>query len=78
MFTSCAAHHRVLTGFQRREKGPNIVGENLGRTDTEFRTPEQEVLKLLDECAELRTTLKAISAQIGRMEISLKTAFGYC
>ena len=43
--------------------------------DTEFRSPEQEVLKLLDECAELRRTLKGISAQIGRMETRVKRAF---
>ena len=40
-----------------------------------FRTPEQEVLKLLEECAELRRTLKTISAQIGRMENRVKRAF---
>lgn len=44
-------------------------------SDSEFRTPEQEVLKLLDECAELRRTLKTISAQIGRMENRVKRAF---
>src|SRR5712664_3418838 len=43
--------------------------------DAEFRSPEQEVLKLLDECAELRRTLKSISSQVGRMEIRLKRAF---
>jgi hypothetical protein len=43
--------------------------------NSEFRTPEKEVLKLLEECAELRTTLKAISAQIGRMEKRVKNAF---
>ena len=43
--------------------------------DSEFRTPEQEVLKLLEECAELRRTLKTISAQIGRMESRVKRAF---
>ncbi len=43
--------------------------------DTEFRSPEQEVLRLLDECAELRRTLKSISAQVGRMEIRVKRAF---
>jgi len=42
---------------------------------SEFRTPEQEVLRLLEECAELRATLKTISAQIGRMEKRVKTAF---
>lgn len=44
-------------------------------SDLEFRTPEQEVLKLLEECAELRRTLKAISAQVGRMESRVKRAF---
>jgi hypothetical protein len=43
--------------------------------DPEFRTPEQEVLKLLEECAELRRTLKTISAQLGRMENRMKRAF---
>jgi hypothetical protein len=42
---------------------------------SEFRGPEQEVLKLLEECAELRMTLNAISAQIGRMEKRIKNAF---
>jgi hypothetical protein len=41
----------------------------------EFRTSEEEVLKLLEECAELRRTLKTISAQIGRMEARVKHAF---
>lgn len=44
-------------------------------SDLEFRTPEQEVLKLLEECAELRRTLKTISAQVGRMENRVKRAF---
>jgi hypothetical protein len=44
-------------------------------SDTEFRTSEQEVLKLLEECAELRRTLKTISAQVGRMENRVKRAF---
>jgi hypothetical protein len=44
-------------------------------SDSEFRTSEQEVLKLLEECAELKTMLKAISAQIGRMEKRVKNAF---
>ena len=43
--------------------------------DPEFRTPEQEVLRLLEECAELKGTLKTISAQIGRMEKRVKRAF---
>jgi hypothetical protein len=43
--------------------------------DFDFRTPEQEVLKLLDECAEIRRTLKSIGAQVGRMEVRVKRAF---
>ena len=43
--------------------------------DSEFRSSEQEVLRLLEECAELRRTLKTISAQIGRMENRAKRAF---
>jgi len=43
--------------------------------DSEFRTAEQEVVKLLEECAELRRTLKTISAQIGRMENRVERAF---
>jgi hypothetical protein len=43
--------------------------------DTEFRTPEQEVSKLLEECAELRRTLKTISAQLSRIENRVKRAF---
>jgi hypothetical protein len=42
---------------------------------SEFRTPEQEVLKLLEECVELRRTLKAISTQLNRMENRVKRAF---
>lgn len=41
----------------------------------EFRTPEQEVLKFLEECAEIRLTLKTISSQLGRMEMRVKRAF---
>jgi hypothetical protein len=44
-------------------------------SDTEFRTPEQEVLKLLEECVELRRTLKTISAQLSRIENRVKRAF---
>ena len=44
-------------------------------SDNEFRTSEQEVLKLLEECVELRRTLKSISAQLGRMENRVKRAF---
>jgi hypothetical protein len=42
---------------------------------SEFRTSEQEVLKLLEECAELRRTLTVISGQLGRMENRVKHAF---
>lgn len=40
-----------------------------------FRSGEEEVLKLLEECAELKRTLKSISSQIGRMEARVKHAF---
>jgi hypothetical protein len=42
---------------------------------TDFRTPEQEVLKLLEECAEIRRALKSISGQLARMETRVKHAF---
>jgi phosphoglycolate phosphatase-like HAD superfamily hydrolase len=51
-------------------RGSNQVSDHL-----EFRTPEQEVLKFLEECAEIRLTLKTISAQLGRMELRAKRAF---
>ena len=43
--------------------------------ETDFRTPEQEILKLLDECSEIRRTLQSMSAQVGRMETRVKRAF---
>lgn len=43
--------------------------------DTGFRTPEEEVLKFLEECAEIRQALKTISAQVGRIETRAKRAF---
>ncbi|MGD1039001.1 MAG: hypothetical protein ABR878_17960 [Roseiarcus sp.] len=43
--------------------------------ETQFRTPEQEVIKLLEECTELRRTLKTISAQLTRIENRVKLAF---
>lgn len=43
--------------------------------DSEFRSTEQEVQKLLEECAELRRTLQAIGAQLGRIENRVKRAF---
>jgi hypothetical protein len=42
---------------------------------TDFRTPEQEVLKLLEECSEIRRALKTISGQLARMETRVKQAF---
>jgi len=42
---------------------------------TEFRNADQEVLKLLEECSELRNTLKTISAQLARIENRVKAAF---
>lgn len=41
----------------------------------EFRTPEQEVEKLLEECQMLRGTLKEISARLSRMENRVRRAF---
>lgn len=43
--------------------------------ESEFRTPEQEVLKLLEECGELKRTLKSVSAQLSRIENRIKAAF---
>jgi hypothetical protein len=42
---------------------------------SEFRDSEQEVIKLLEECAEMRRTLKSISGQLGRIESRVKHAF---
>jgi hypothetical protein len=44
-------------------------------SDTEFRNTDQEVLKLLEECGELRRTLKTISSQLSRIENRVKGAF---
>lgn len=41
----------------------------------EFRNPEQEVLKLLEECGELKQLLKTISGQLSRMEKRVKISF---
>jgi hypothetical protein len=41
----------------------------------EFRTIDQEVEKLLEECQMLRAALKEISAQISRMENRARRAF---
>jgi hypothetical protein len=43
--------------------------------ETQFRTPEEEVQKLLEECTELRRTLKTISSQLSRIETRVKAAF---
>lgn len=41
----------------------------------EFRTPEQEVSRLLDELAGLRDQLRGIGATLGRLELRIKRAF---
>jgi hypothetical protein len=41
----------------------------------EFRTLEEEVIKLLEECGELKHALKTISGQLSRMEKRAKVAF---
>jgi len=41
----------------------------------EFRDGEQEVIKLLEECAELKRMLRLISGQLGRMENRIRHAF---
>lgn len=44
-------------------------------SESEFRNSDQEVLKLLEECGELKRTLKSINAQLGRIESRVKAAF---
>ena len=44
-------------------------------TETDFRSADQEVIKLLEECGELRRTLKTISSQLSRIENRVKSAF---
>jgi hypothetical protein len=44
-------------------------------SETDFRTPEQEVVKLLEECADLRRAVAAISTQLARIESRVKRAF---
>ena len=44
-------------------------------TATDFRTADEEVEKLLEECQRLRSTLKEISSQIARMENRARRAF---
>lgn len=43
--------------------------------ETGFRSTDQEVLKLLEECGELKRTLKTISAQLARIENRIKASF---
>ena len=43
--------------------------------ETEFRSADEEVLKLLEECGELKRTLKTISSQLSRIETRVKGAF---
>lgn len=43
--------------------------------ETEFRSADEEVQKLLEECGELRRTLKTISSQLSRIENRVKGAF---
>jgi hypothetical protein len=40
-----------------------------------FKTPDEEVEQLLEECQKLRATLGEISGQVGRMEKRVKRAF---
>ena len=41
----------------------------------EFRSIDEEVLKLLEDCADLKQTLRNISNQVNRMETRVKRAF---
>lgn len=43
--------------------------------ETPFRTPDEEVQKLLEECADLKRTLKTINSQLSRIENRVKAAF---
>ena len=43
--------------------------------EPEFRNKDEEVLKLLDDCQELKQALKTISSQLGRIEARVKHAF---
>lgn len=43
--------------------------------ETQFRTPDEEVQKLLEECVELKRTLKTISSQLSRIENRVKATF---
>ncbi|HEY5279319.1 MAG TPA: hypothetical protein VIJ67_06160 [Pseudolabrys sp.] len=43
--------------------------------ESDFRTGDEEVLKLLEECGELKRTLKSINSQLGRIENRVKVAF---
>lgn len=52
-----------------------MLGGDEVTSEMQFRTPEEEVRKLLDECSELRRTLKTISSQLSRIETRVKAAF---
>ncbi|MET4207770.1 hypothetical protein [Bradyrhizobium sp. LA2.1] len=52
-----------------------MLGGNEVTNETPFRTPDEEVQKLLEECEELKRTLKTISFQLSRMENRVKAAF---
>jgi hypothetical protein len=52
-----------------------LLGTYQVTKETEFRNTEQEVEKLLEECGELKRTLKAISSQLSRIEARVKNAF---
>ncbi|MGJ4897488.1 hypothetical protein ACQR2B_17425 [Bradyrhizobium oligotrophicum] len=41
----------------------------------QFRTPEQEVIKLLEDCGDIKRALQLIAAQVNRMEARVKKAF---
>jgi hypothetical protein len=52
-----------------------MFGSNKVTSETPFRTPEEEVQKLLEECGDLKRTLKTISSQLSRIENRVKAAF---
>lgn len=43
--------------------------------ETEFRSSEEEVVRLLEECSEIRRTLRDINSQLTRIESRVKRAF---
>lgn len=44
-------------------------------SDSPFRSSDQEIISLLQECRELKSALVAISAQVSRIERRVKQAF---